>query len=72
MMALCHRGSTLSRTKIAPDKGKEISWSSVVTEHLASSLKGHTEIFSVLSHLLSITLPVKNIAELPEPAKKKY
>lgn len=72
MVALCHRGSTLSRARIAPDEGKEISRSSVITECLASSPKGHTEISSILSHLLSITLPVKNISEVPQPAKMKY
>lgn len=72
MMALCHRASTLSQAMTAPDKRKEISWSSVITKCLASSLKGHIEIFSILSHLLSITAPVKSTSEIQEPDKKKY
>lgn len=63
---------TLSEAAASPGQRLPLPRPSVITECLAPSLKGHTEIFSVLSHLLSITLPIRNLSEVPEPLKRKY
>lgn len=65
-------GGILSEAAASPGQRLSLTRASMITECLASSLKEHTEIFSVPSHLLSITLPIRNLSEVPEPLKRKY